>query len=54
MLYVIELLNHKGEWTPTVAVSFSSHEAEFILMPEWQKKFPNDEFRVKKYARIGR
>lgn len=50
--WVVEFLNSKGEWEPTVRGFLSEFEANefFNGLPEKVKS----ERRVKKYARIGK
>lgn len=50
-VWVLEFLNSRGAWEPTIYMRLTEFEAEEM----WREgKYSNQEYRIKKYARIGK
>jgi hypothetical protein len=48
-LWVVEMLDDKGWWRPTVGAYLTREDARREKAIYWEENMPSDNFRIKKY-----
>lgn len=48
-IWVVQMLGCRGRWSSTVGVGIDREQGRRVLK-EWQRRCPDDKFRLRKYV----